>query len=110
MIEAPAFDMPRVWAAHARFAPDRVAAICGDRLLTWGAFDRATNRVANALQSIGVQPEAPVALVMTNSIEMLEVMFGIIKAGACMVPSSFAISSSRDGSAASAAMSLADIT
>jgi len=86
MIEAPAFDMPSVWAAHARFAPDRVAAICGDRLLTWGAFDRATNRVANALQSIGVQPDAPVALVMTNSIEMLEVMFGIIKAGACMVP------------------------
>jgi acyl-CoA synthetase (AMP-forming)/AMP-acid ligase II len=86
MIEAPAFDMPSVWAAHARFAPERIAAICGDRLLTWGAFDRATNRVANALQSIGVQPDAPVALVMTNSIEMLEVMFGIIKAGACMVP------------------------
>ena len=78
--------MSSIWAAHARFAPDRIAAICGDRTLTWGEFDRATSRVANALRAMGVQHDEPVALVMTNSLEMLEVMFGVIKAGACMVP------------------------
>ena len=86
MIEAPAFGMTSIWAAHARFAPDRIAAICGDRQLTWGEFDRATNRVANALREAGTRQDDPVALVMTNSLEMLNAMFGVIKAGACMVP------------------------
>lgn len=86
MIEAPAFGMADIWSVHARFAPDRIAAICGERHLTWGAFDRATCRVANALRAMGVQHDEPVALVMTNSLEMLEVMFGIVRAGACMVP------------------------
>ncbi len=86
MIETPAFGMTSIWAAHARFAPDRIAAICGDRRLTWGEFDRATSRVANALRAVGVRHDEPVALVMTNSLEMLEVMFGVVKAGACMVP------------------------
>ncbi|MBX9662418.1 AMP-binding protein [Novosphingobium sp.] len=86
MIEAPAFAMPAVWATHARFAPNRIAAICGERQLTWAEFDKGTARVANALISLGVQHDEPVALVMTNSLEMLEVMFGIVRAGACMVP------------------------
>jgi long-chain acyl-CoA synthetase len=86
MIDAPAFGLASVWATHARFAPDRIAAICGDRRLSWGAFDRGTSRVANALLAMGVQHDEPVALVMTNSLEMLQVMFGIVKAGACMVP------------------------
>ncbi|WP_421846470.1 class I adenylate-forming enzyme family protein [Novosphingobium sp.] len=86
MIEAPAFSMASIWATHARFAPGRIAAICGERQLTWGEFDRATSRVANALLGMGTAHDDPVALVMTNSLEMLEVMFGIVRAGACMVP------------------------
>lgn len=86
MIEAPAFAMPNIWATHARFAPDKIAAICGERQLTWGEFDQGTARVANALIGLGVQHDEPVALVMTNSLDMLEVMFGIVRAGACMVP------------------------
>lgn len=86
MIEAPAFAMPDIWATHARFAPDKIAAICGERQLTWADFDKGTARIANALLGLGVQHDEPVALVMTNSLEMLEVMFGIVRAGACMVP------------------------
>ena len=86
MIEAPAFGMASIWAAHARYAPGKIAAICGNRQLSWGAFDRGTCRVANALIGMGVKHDEPVALVMTNSLEMLQVMFGIVRAGACMVP------------------------
>jgi long-chain acyl-CoA synthetase len=86
MIEVPASSLSTIWATHARFAPDRAAAICGDRQLNWGEFDRGTSRVANALLGLGVEHDVPVALVMTNSLEMLQVMFGIVKAGACMVP------------------------
>jgi len=86
MIDAPAFGLASIWATHARFAPDRIAAICGDQRLSWGALDRGTNRVAHALLAMGVRHDEPLALVMTNSLEMLQVMFGIVKAGACMVP------------------------
>jgi long-chain acyl-CoA synthetase len=86
MIEASVASLTAIWATHARFAPDRTAAICGDRRLSWGDFDRGTSRVANALLALGAGHDVPVALVMTNSLEMLQVMFGIVKAGACMVP------------------------
>ena len=86
MIDAPATSLTSIWATHARFAPDRTAAICGDRRLSWGDFDRGTSKVANALLMLGAGHDVPVALVMTNSLEMLQVMFGIVKAGACMVP------------------------
>lgn len=86
MIDAPAFGMPSIWATHARFAPEKIAAICGEQQLTWAEFDKGTARVANALIGMGVHHDDPVALVMTNSLEMLEVMFGIVRAGACMVP------------------------
>lgn len=61
-------------------------AICGERTLSWGAFERGTSRVANALLAMGAGHNVPVALVMGNSLEMLQIMFGIVKAGACMVP------------------------
>lgn len=86
MIKAEASSLAKIWATHARFAPGRTAAICGDRQLSWGEFDCGTNRVANALFVLGAGHDVPVALVMTNSLEMLQVMFGIVKAGACMVP------------------------
>ncbi len=95
MIAAPAFGMPSVWASHARFAPGRIAAICGERRLTWGEFDQGTARVANALIAMGVRHDEPVALVMTNSLEMLQIMFGIVRAGACMVPISGLLTSAQ---------------
>ncbi len=95
MIAAPAFGMPSVWATHARFAPGKIAAICGTRQLTWGEFDQGTARVANALIGLGIQHDDPVALVMTNSLEMVQVMFGIVRAGACMVPISGLLTSAQ---------------
>lgn len=86
MIDVPAASLTTIWATHARFAPERTAAICGDRQLSWRDFDHGTSRVANALLALGAGHDVPVALVMANSLEMLQVMFGIVKAGACMVP------------------------
>ncbi|MBC7519828.1 MAG: AMP-binding protein, partial [Sandarakinorhabdus sp.] len=85
MMQVPA-SLTTIWATHARFAPGRTAAICGDRRLTWGEFDSGTSRTANALLALGAGHDVPVALVMANSLDMLQVMFGIVKAGACMVP------------------------
>lgn len=88
MIDAPPPSLTRIFATHARHAPDRTAAICGDQLLSWRAFDEGTSRVANMLIGLGVSRGTPIALVMSNALDMLLVMFGIVKAGACMVPAS----------------------
>jgi acyl-CoA synthetase (AMP-forming)/AMP-acid ligase II len=79
-------SLPEIWATHARFSPDKIAAICGEERLSWAEFDAGTARIANLLIAEGVSRGEPVALVMTNSLDMLQVMFGIVRAGACMVP------------------------
>lgn len=78
--------LPHVWATHARFSGDSPAILFGERCVSWRAFNAGMNRVANALIASGIAPGDRVAVVMTNSVEMLECLFGIVKAGACVVP------------------------
>jgi acyl-CoA synthetase (AMP-forming)/AMP-acid ligase II len=78
--------LPELWATWARFQPDKTAVVCGAARRTWSEFNAGMNRVANGLLAAGVGRGERVALVMSNSIETLEVMFGIAKAGACIVP------------------------
>lgn len=41
-------------AAHARSMPDKVAIICGEERLTFGALDESSERLARSLRSLGV--------------------------------------------------------
>jgi acyl-CoA synthetase (AMP-forming)/AMP-acid ligase II len=86
MIDDAHVTLPEIWATHARFSPDKTAAICGEKRLSWAEFDAGTARIANLLLAQGVSRGESVALVMANSLDMLLVMFGIVRAGACMVP------------------------
>lgn len=56
------------------------------RTVTYGALDEKSNQVANALQSRGVDHGIHVAMVMDNSLEFLDMFFGIAKLGAVCVP------------------------
>jgi acyl-CoA synthetase (AMP-forming)/AMP-acid ligase II len=78
--------LPTIWANHAEFYPGKTAVVCGEQRLTWQELNDSFNRVANSLLREGVSRGDKVAVVMTNSIEMLLIMFGISKAGACVVP------------------------
>lgn len=78
--------LPELWATHARFQPDKEAVVCGARRATWSDFNRGLNRVANALLAHGIGTGSAVAVLMTNSVDMLEAVFGTVKAGACVVP------------------------
>jgi acyl-CoA synthetase (AMP-forming)/AMP-acid ligase II len=78
--------LPEVWASHARFRADKPALICGQRTLTWRELNQGMNRVANSLLAHGVSPGEKVAVLMGNSAEALVILFGIVKAGACVVP------------------------
>ncbi len=56
------------------------------REITWRDFDRKANLFANLLLTRGCKRGDKVAILLMNSIEWLPVYFGILKAGAIVVP------------------------
>ena len=73
-------------AQHGRWQADKPAVVCGDEVLSWTAWDRRTNQVGRALLANGLEPGQRVAVLMSNSLDMLDVLFGAGKAGLCVVP------------------------
>ncbi|MFJ7335897.1 long-chain fatty acid--CoA ligase [Streptomyces sp. NPDC101110] len=70
----------------ARTVPDRVAVVLGEQRLTYAELDSAARRVANLLRSRGIAPGDKVALSSPNVICFPVVYYGILKAGAVVVP------------------------
>lgn len=54
--------------------------------ITWKGFDEKANQMANLLLGRGIQKGEKVAILLMNCIEWLPVYFGILKAGAIVVP------------------------
>lgn len=71
--------------AAAGFA-DRTAVIDGDVVLTYAEFAERCTRLAGALHRWGIQPGDRVAALCSNSHVMLEMHFGVLMAGAVLVP------------------------
>lgn len=65
---------------------DRTAIIAGEAHLTYAQVDAAACRVANALTERGVRPGDKVALSCPNVPQFTIVYYGILKAGAVVVP------------------------
>ena len=59
------------------------------REMTWRDFDLRANRFANLLLSRGVKRGDKVALLLMNCLEWLPVYFGVLKAGAIVVPMNY---------------------
>ncbi|MGW7048923.1 long-chain-fatty-acid--CoA ligase [Streptomyces avermitilis] len=70
----------------ARTTPDRPALVVGEEQLTYAELDAAACRVANLLRSRGIAPGDKIALSAPNLIWFPVVYFGILKAGAVVVP------------------------
>ncbi|WP_134655956.1 long-chain fatty acid--CoA ligase [Streptomyces sp. H23] len=66
--------------------PDRTAIVLGDSRLSYAQLDRASNQVANLLVGDGVRPGDKVALSCPNLPYFTIVYYGILKAGAAVVP------------------------
>ena len=66
--------------------PDREAIVLGDTRLTYGQVNGAANMVANLLASRGIGRGDKVALTCANLPYFSIVYFGILKAGATVVP------------------------
>ncbi|MFC7531121.1 long-chain fatty acid--CoA ligase [Actinoplanes sp. GCM10030250] len=70
----------------ARHHPERDAVVLGPRRLTYAQVNAAANQVANLLVSRGIRPGDKVALSCPNLPYFPVVYYGILKAGAVVVP------------------------
>lgn len=69
----------------ARLFGDRPALIQGDRILNWDQLNRACNRIAHGLESLGIRKGDRVAIAGFNSIEWMEAYLAASKLGAVPV-------------------------
>jgi amino acid adenylation domain-containing protein len=69
-------------AAH----PDRVAAVCGDRSLTYRELNGRANRLARALVGRGLDREGVVAVVAERNLDWLAAVLAVFKAGGVYLP------------------------
>jgi len=84
--DAPSPLLPEILALNGRWLADKPAVICEDRVMTWLEFDRQTAQLANGLIGLGLAPGTRVAVLMSNSAEMMVVLWGVIRAGGVAVP------------------------
>jgi long-chain acyl-CoA synthetase len=75
-------DMVRL---HGAGQPDTAAIVHDGRTTSYGALDRASSRVANALIAEGVKPQRRIAHLDKSSDLFFELLFGAAKANAVMV-------------------------
>lgn len=75
-----------LFEAQVRRTPDSVAVMSGDEQLTYRTLNQRANQLAHYLRTIGVGTDAPVALCVDRSPELVIGLFGILKAGAGVVP------------------------
>ena len=71
---------------HARLAPQKEAIVWNDVRLTYGQLEAMSNKVANALAEMGIGHGDKVALSCPNLPYFPIVYYGIMKAGAVVVP------------------------
>ncbi len=79
-------SIPQAFFEVAGKDPQRVAIVCGDRSMTYGALAESANAVARTLRRIGVVRGDRVGLYLPRSPEAIAAIIGILKLGAAYVP------------------------
>src|SRR6202521_6011368 len=66
--------------------PDKLAVVCDEHRFTYAQFADRTRRLAGTLRQAGVQPGDRVAFLSTNCHRLLEAYYGVLEAGAVLLP------------------------
>lgn len=66
--------------------PQRTAVVCGKERFTYAQFAGRVGRLAGALRKLGIQPGDRVAFLSTNCHRLLEAYYGVLEAGAVLLP------------------------
>src|SRR5947209_13207394 len=71
---------------HARAHPDAIAAVHGDRQLTYRELNARANQLARALLARGLAREAVVGVVTERNLDWMTAVLAIFKAGGAYLP------------------------
>jgi acyl-CoA synthetase (AMP-forming)/AMP-acid ligase II len=85
-LESPSITLPDMIACHAKWRGGHPAFVQGERTVNWRDFNSLVNRVANILLEWGLRRGDSVGVFMPDSIESAATYFGVVKAGAVLVP------------------------
>jgi len=66
--------------------PDNTAVVCGNQRFTYAQFAARAGRLAGALRQQGVKPGDRVAFLSFNCHRLLEAYYGVLEAGAVLLP------------------------
>ena len=66
--------------------PGKTAVVCGDQRFTYAEFGERAHRLAGALRAAGVQAGDRVAFLSLNCHRLLEAYYGVLEAGAVLLP------------------------
>ena len=66
--------------------PQRTAVVCGGERFTYAQVAERVAGLAGALRKVGVQPGERVAFLSTNCHRLLEAYYGVVEAGAVLLP------------------------
>ncbi len=77
---------------HGRWRAERTAVIFQDTHLSWGELRRRINQVANGLAARGVGRGHNIAVLLDNRLETIEILLGVMRSGAVVVPINLTIS------------------
>jgi fatty-acyl-CoA synthase len=67
-------------------SPRRTAIVCGNKRFTYAQFAERVSKLAGALRKGGVQSGDRVAFLSTNCHRLLEAYYGVVEAGAVLLP------------------------
>ena len=81
---------------NAELLPEKIAIYFGDKTFTYAQLNGAANQVANGLKALGIGKGDKVVLSCPNLPFFPIVYFGVLKAGAVVVPINVLLKGSRD--------------
>ena len=84
--------IPDILSLHGKWRRRREAIVCGNERLSWDAFNGRLNQVARAARAAGLQEGDRAVVMMGNGLPMIEVLFGLMKAGITSVPLNLSVS------------------
>src|SRR6201997_4889253 len=72
--------------------PGKTAIVCGDQRFTYAQFAERASRLAGGLREADVHPGDRVAFLSLNCHRLLEAYYGVLEAGAVLLPLNFRLS------------------
>jgi amino acid adenylation domain-containing protein len=90
-LAGPHRDLPdrrfhKLFEERVRAHPGAIAALQGDRQLTYGELNSRANRLARALLARGLGPEGVVAVVTERNLDWMAAVLAVFKAGGAYLP------------------------